>query len=270
MQYQPHNKKLSARMDLLDRPSDDQLARELLQLHEVKCTECQENRLGCSVNPACHERNFLNLLIELGVDQRDLPAYCYSVFLDQLRLFITEGRGHRMVNRRVPIKDFLTILKMGSIKQFLSHFFTKWQRRARVEGSNILLVMVNDIIFHFDFSRGLVIVNPLRYRLDDLEEFRLYSQLFSEYYDVKFCIEDTALNWWILELSTDATRAAVTRRLDNEKMQQFTDIRFRVNNNSTYITVEVLVGESAPAVEVEAVKEVFEAVSSASGHSRKD
>ena len=89
MELKKHKNELATRISLLDVTSDNQLAKELIELHEVKCIACQEDRLSCAVRPRCMNRNFLNALIEIGVKPQDLPSFCYSQYLEQIRRFIS-------------------------------------------------------------------------------------------------------------------------------------------------------------------------------------
>ena len=72
MNLKKHKESLVARMRLLDEVADSQLVNEFIELYEDRCIECQEDRLGCTVRPACSNRNFLNMLIELGVEPEDV------------------------------------------------------------------------------------------------------------------------------------------------------------------------------------------------------
>jgi hypothetical protein len=114
MDIKKHKDEFAIRMKLLDAAADNQLAKELIELHEKKCIACQEDRLSCTVRPACQNRNYLNALIEIGVTPQDLPSFCYSQYLEQIRRFIIDKKGRGMIDRRIPIKDLLSTLGVSS------------------------------------------------------------------------------------------------------------------------------------------------------------
>ncbi|MFW9907173.1 MAG: hypothetical protein ACFFEF_01250 [Candidatus Thorarchaeota archaeon] len=212
MELQKHNRELAERIRLLNIPADSQLAKELMQLHEAKCVSCQEDRLSCTVRPACKERNFLNMLIELGVEPQDLPSFCYSVYLDQLGRYILEKKGRGMINRRLPIKDLLSTLKVSSIRHFNSRFTKEWDNYHSSSIKNQLLVSGNDYLFHFDFTRGVVIINPYETPILDFDHLKLFVEVLSNRYGVACELKDITSNWWELRFS-------LSTNIDNEKIQ---------------------------------------------------
>lgn len=262
MQYQSHNKRFSERMELLDSDADDQLALELFELHETKCTTCQEDRLSCTFRPSCRDRNFLNLLIELHVDNEDLPSFCYSVYLEQVRRYILERKGRGMDNRRIPIEDLLRTLKMSSIKQFTTKFAEMWKKTARAGEQDMLLFLGDDLIFQFDFARALVIMNPVNYEIRDSSVFKLYSDLFSSYYGVESSLESIAVNWWaLMTRATGATPADVRKRLNQKLIERFADVTVESMDGGVQILAEVVVEEGVPPVQVADLKHIFEIAS---------
>ncbi len=269
MQYQSHNKRFSARIELLDTSADDQLALELFELHEKKCTTCQEDRLSCTFRPACKDRNFLNLLIELHVDNEDLPSFCYSVYLEQVRRYILERKGRGMENRRIPTEDLLRTLKMSSIKQFTTRFAEIWKKTARAGEQDMLLFMGDDLIFQFDFAHGLVIMNPLNYEIKDFSVFKLYSDLFSSYYEIESSLESIALNWWALKTSGKAAAPAdVKRRLNQKLIERFADVTVESSEGGVQVLAEVVVKEGSPPIQVADLRHIFEVASGVSARQR--
>jgi hypothetical protein len=162
MELKKHTNQFSERIHLLDEAADRQLAKELIQMHEKKCTACQDDRLRCATNPACKDRNFLNTLIEIGVEAEDLPAYCYSLNIGQIRRFILERKGRVVQNRRLPIKDLLQALSVSSIRHFTTKFKKVWSNFSQAQENDVLLVAGDNLLFRFDFHRGIVTVNPTK------------------------------------------------------------------------------------------------------------
>ncbi|MFW9769390.1 MAG: hypothetical protein ACFFEM_11265, partial [Candidatus Thorarchaeota archaeon] len=175
MELKKHKEELSTRLSLLDAAADNQLAKELIELHEEKCTACQEDRLSCTVRPRCMNRNFLNALIEIGVSPQDLPSFCYSQYLEQIRRYILDKKGRGMDDRRIPIRDLLSTLSVSSIRQFSTKFKKIWKNYSSVNENDIMLIAGDGLLFRFDFSRGIVTLNPTQNEIDNYDVFRLYS-----------------------------------------------------------------------------------------------
>lgn len=264
MDYEKHDSALASRVQLLDKAADTQLARELMQLHKKKCTACQEDRLACTVRPACKDRNFLNMLIDLGVDIKDLPSFCYSVSLDQVKRYILEKKTREMVDRRVPIRDFLSALNMSSIRQFTTRFSKIWAGFTTEREGNLLLVAGDDMLYHFDLARDIAVLNPDRIPIRDLHVFRLYVSLFSEYYKLNYKLSDQTTNWWILDI--EVKNNDVGRHLELLKSQvadRIESLSEKTSNEGVHLRVEIIIDEQRPAPGVGDLKRVF---GLASGH----
>ncbi len=254
-----HNTELAGRIKLLDIPADDQLAKELMELHQAKCTKCQEDRLSCTVRPSCKNRNFLNLLIELGVEPHDLPAFCYSQYLDQLRRFILDRKGRGMLDRRLLIKDLLSTLKVSSIRHFNSKFKEQWENYHRVSGDNQMIVYGNDLLFHFDFSRGIVIINPKDMDITNFEVLKLYAEILSNIYNVKGEAKDLTANWWVVhaEVSQKLTAAKINS-IEQKISDNFDDILVDTTKDSTTFEAEIIKQGRKPPIDVGKLREFFE------------
>ncbi|MHA2425162.1 MAG: hypothetical protein ACXAEF_10260 [Candidatus Thorarchaeota archaeon] len=199
MDIQKHNNELADRIRLLNIPADSQLAKEIMELHEAKCVACEEGRLSCTLHPKCKDRNFLNMLIELGVEPQDLPSYCYSVYLDQLHRYIIDKKGRGMKDKRLLIKDLLSTLKVSSIRHFNSKFKKEWKNFSSASRKNQMLVVGDGLLFHFDFARGIVIINPSGQPLDNFDVFSLFVEVLSSSRKVNAEASDITLNWWELK-----------------------------------------------------------------------
>jgi hypothetical protein len=253
------SKKLAERIEILDSAVDKRLAREIMELFEEKCLACQEDRLSCTVRPACKDRSFLNLLIDLGVDPQDLPSFCYSQYLDEVRRYILERKGRRMTDRRLPIRDFLDTLRVSSIKHFTSRFRRMWGSFAQAQKNNLMLVAGDDLLFHFDYSRSLVILKPSHYRIFDFETFELYVSILSDHSDLESDIDDITLNWWILTITAEgAYSKKEIDSLQESIPEAFEDVQVNSSKDSISIVVEVMVGRGCSGIEVHDLKRVFD------------
>ncbi|MHA1575917.1 MAG: hypothetical protein ACTSU3_01010 [Candidatus Thorarchaeota archaeon] len=262
MELTKHNQDLANRLQLLDIKADNQLAKELMELHQKKCMQCQKDRLSCTVRPSCRNRNFLNMLIDIGVEPQDLPSFCYTQYMDQLKRFILEKKGRGMKNRRLLIKDMLSTLKVSSIRHFVTKFKKVWKTTTRVGGEeDILLVAGDDLIFQFDFSRGIVILNPDNFQIDSYSVLKLYFELFSEYYNVKTTVFDVTTNWWTISIETSiAISNADASSLKSKFAGRFESISVDVSKNPSIVNLEVIDNGSKSTLEVGHVRDLFKII----------
>ncbi|TFG30790.1 hypothetical protein EU527_14030 [Candidatus Thorarchaeota archaeon] len=262
MELKKHNNQFSQRINLLDQISDTQLAKEFIEMHEVKCTECQEDRLRCATRPACKDRNFLNTMIEIGVEPEDLPNFCYSQNLEQIRRYVLEKKGRKMIDRRLPIKDLLSTLGVSSIRHFSTKFKKEWSNFSQVQENNVLLVAGDTLLFRFDFHRGIVTVNPTKDRIHSYDVFKLYCKLFSTYYEVESNIRDLTSNWWILSILLKDVDTANLRALQKSELAgAFEAIYYKEIDDKAQIDVEVIRNDSSTPLEAEHLQELFLKVS---------
>jgi hypothetical protein len=254
-----HNNEFQQRLELLDVLSDQQLAKELMELHQGKCAECQEDRLRCATRPACMNRNFLNALIEIGVEVSDLPNFCYNQNLEQIRRYVLEKKGRKMVDRRLPIKDLLQTLGVSSIRHFTTKFKKDWSNFSSVHEGNIMLVTGNSLLFRFDFARGIATVNPTKDRIKTFNVFKLYCELFSERYQAKSTVKDITPNWWVLSIAVDTPDSTALRALQKSELaSSFEAIYANESDGQAQIQVEVVLDSSSKYLEAESLDELFE------------
>jgi hypothetical protein len=262
MELKKHKKELATRMSLLDIAADNQLAKELIELHEEKCTACQEDRLSCTVRPRCMNRNFLNALIEIGVRPQDLPSFCYSQYLEQIRRYILEKKGRGMVDRRIPNRDLLSTLSVSSIRQFSAKFKKIWKKFSSVTENDVMLIAGDGLLFRFDFSRGIVTLNPIHDQIDNYDVFRLYCELFSAYYNLKTSVSDLTLNWWLLTIDVEGKEPASVKGVrKSESAKAFDTVYTDVVDDSAVIRAEVIVDGGSSLIEAGQLQALFDLVS---------
>jgi len=262
MDIKKHKDEFAVRMSLLDAASDNQLAQELIELHGEKCIECQEDRLSCTVRPACKNRNYLNALIEIGVTPQDLPSFCYSQYLEQIRRFILDKKGRGMNDRRIPIKDLLTTLGVSSIRHFTTKFKKIWKNFSSAHEDNVMLAIGDSLLFRFDFARGIVTLNPIHDRIENYRVFSLYCQIFSDYYNLKSTVQDLTLNWWLLSIDVEKhTLSSVKSQLKAGSLKNFETVYVAEVDGVVKIQAEVIAGDKSSSLETGKLRDLFERVS---------
>jgi hypothetical protein len=252
-----HNSELASRLKFLDEVADRQLAKEMIELYEERCTRCQEDRLGCTVRPACENRNFLNLLIELGVEPQDLPSFCYTQYLDQIRRYILEHKGRGMQDRRLPIKDLLSTLRVSSIRHFTSRFGKIWSNLSVVRENDTMLVAGEDLFFHFNFANGIVILNPTHQPIQEYEVFKLYVALLSDHYQLEAVANDLTTNWWNVVITLPGSDVVQSNKPSiKELSSRFEELFIESSEDAVYVEAEVIL-ENDTSIEVRDLVELF-------------
>ena len=258
MELKKHTNQFSERIHLLDETADKQLAKELIQMHEKKCTACQDDRLKCATNPACKDRNFLNTMIEIGVETEDLPAFCYSLHIEHIRRFILEKKGRALENRRLPIKDLLQTLSVSSIRHFTTKFKKIWSNFSQIQENDVMLVAGDQLLFRFDFHRGIVTINPTKDPITSYEVFKLYSMLFSSIYELPVAVKDYTSNWWSLSIEVKGADSASIRALQRSKLADaFESVYSSEVDNKFHLEAEVVLTNEPPFLLVEQLQELF-------------
>ncbi|TXT57490.1 MAG: hypothetical protein BAJATHORv1_10192 [Candidatus Thorarchaeota archaeon] len=260
MELKKHKDDLAIRLEILDDIADGSLASEIIELYETKCSECQEDRLACTVRPSCKNRNFLNALIEIGVEPQDLPSFCYSQYLDQVKRYILERKGRSLYDRRVPIKDLLSTLRVSSIKHFLTRFKKIWTKMSVLRVFNVKVVVGDDLLFHFDLSRGVVVVNPRNLIISTLNMFKIYVEVFSEHYNVKYALNDLTTNWWILKLGSDKLPPKKLKEIASKFENQFEEIHI-LDDGEFQLEVELVTDSKGARIKVGELNRLFTMVS---------
>lgn len=261
MDLKKHDSQLAERLMLLGNSADKYLAKDFIELYEEKCRECQEDRLRCATRPECRNRDFLNALIEIGVPAEDLPSFCYSQYLDQIRRYVLEKKGVTLSDRRLPIKDLLSTLNVGSIRHFSTKFKKEWAKFTRAAAGDVVLFAGDSLLFRFDFSRGIVTINPVHYKIRDIDEFRLYVKLFSEHYGLNSTVQDLTMNWWLLSIEVTGVDAAAVRSLVKKSTAtSFESIYSVETEEKKMIQVEVMSEGGSQPLETGELRDLFESV----------
>ncbi|MFW9847839.1 MAG: hypothetical protein ACFFF4_01800 [Candidatus Thorarchaeota archaeon] len=262
MDISKHNTELAERIHLLNIPADSVLAKELMQLHEAKCTSCQEDRLSCTVRPACNNRNFLNMLIELGIEPQDLPSFCYSVYLDQLNRYIIDRKGRGIIDKRLLIKDLLSTLKVSSIRHFNSKFQKEWKSYSTASSKNHMLVAGDGLLFHFDFARGIVIINPNNQPITSYDVFKLFVDVLSNSRKIKAEASVVTTNWWDLTFSVSSkVELDSVETMKGKLPNSFECTQVESTNKTIEIQIEIIDDDMNTPVMVSDLVETFNLVS---------
>jgi len=163
-----------------------------------------------------------------------------------------------MIDRRLPIKDFLAALRVSSIRHFTTKFKRTWSKSASIQRNNVMLLAGDGLLFHFDFARGIVVMNPVHIKISSLEVLKLYADLFSKYYDLKSGVEDVTLNWWILSIAVDVEGTVESISPVKSKLSGcFDALNVEVSENFVNIHAEVIIDENRKPLLVDDIEKAF-------------
>ena len=163
-----------------------------------------------------------------------------------------------MIDRRIPIKDLLSTLNVSSIRQFTTNFKKVWKNFSSAHEDNEVLVMGDSLIFNFDFARGIVTLNPIQARIDNFKMFNLYSQIFSNYYDLKSSVTDLTLNWWLLSIDIEGhTQSSTKSQLKAGSLKGFDVVYTTEIEDSVKIQAEVIASAESISLEVGQLRDLF-------------
>jgi hypothetical protein len=148
-----------------------------------------------------------------------------------------------MRDRRLPIKDLLSILRVSSIRHFTSRYGKIWKNFSNVRENDIMLVAGDDLMFHFDFARGVVILNPTHQHILNYDVFKLYINLLSELYNLKSTTSDITRNWWNVIINLQDIDAVQSHNSAVKDLSsRFEELFIESSEDAVYIEAEVILG----------------------------
>ena len=167
-----------------------------------------------------------------------------------------------MDDRRIPIRDLLSTLSVSSIRHFSTKFKKIWKTFSSVNENDIMLIAGDGLLFRFDFSRGIVTLNPINDQIDSFDLFRLYVELFSTFYGLKTSVSDLTLNWWLITIDVKGKDpASIKSVLKSEPAKAFDTIYIDEMDDTTTIRAEVVVDGGSPLVKAGQLQDLFDLVS---------
>jgi len=167
-----------------------------------------------------------------------------------------------MHDRRIPVKDLLSILDASSIRHFNTKFKKEWKNYSRAHEDNDMIVMGDDLLFSFDFARGIVSFNPTQDLIENFKVFNLYCQVFSEYYGLKSSTSDLTTNWWLVSIDVeDHTQSSAKSQLKAGSIKGFDAVYANETDGSVHVQAEVIAGDESSELQVGQLRGLFERVS---------
>ena len=103
------------------------------------CQICEEDRMICVLSPMCPRRILLKVRIQSGAGKDDLPKFCYSQAVNNLKRYIKKLTSlYKPVDELVYNKDFIDIMFPKLYDKFVSYFNTDIDRiHLLIENSKV-------------------------------------------------------------------------------------------------------------------------------------
>jgi CO dehydrogenase/acetyl-CoA synthase gamma subunit (corrinoid Fe-S protein) len=88
--------------------------------------------------------------------------------------------------------------------------------------------------------------------------FNLYSQIFSNYYDLKSSVTDLTLNWWLLSIDIEGhTQSSTKSQLKAGSLKGFDVVYTTEIEDSVKIQAEVIASAESISLEVGQLRDLF-------------
>ena len=103
------------------------------------CQICEEDRMICVLSPMCPRRILLKVRIQSGASKDDLPKFCYSQAVNNLKRYMKKLTTlYKPVDELVYNKDFIDIMFPKLYDKFVSYFNTDIDRiHQLIENSKV-------------------------------------------------------------------------------------------------------------------------------------
>jgi len=93
---------------------------------KVYCTNCENDRMLCVLSPACTERILLKVRLQTGGLKEDLPQFCYSQNITNLRRYLEKKTTlYEPMDVLIFNEDFLEILFPGLANKIVKMYDLK-------------------------------------------------------------------------------------------------------------------------------------------------
>ncbi|MFX1559498.1 MAG: hypothetical protein ACFFBL_02810, partial [Promethearchaeota archaeon] len=137
-----------------------------------------------------------------------------------------------------------------------------WKNFSSAHEGNVMLTIGDSLLFHFDFARGIVTLNPIHDQIENYEVFRLYCQIFSDHYNLKSSVQDLTLNWWLLSIEVEKhTLSSVKSQLKSGSLKAFETVYAAEIDGIIKVQAEVIAGDESSSLEAGQLRDLFERVS---------
>jgi hypothetical protein len=125
-----------------------------------------------------------------------------------------------------------------------------------------MLVAGDGFLFHFDFSRGIVMINPSQQPVRTFDVFNLFVEVLSNTRKANAVAKDITLNWWELKFKLSVKLEPEKVSAIKDKLSKsFQSTHVVTTNEAIEIHTEVIVDDSESPIMVSELVDAFKQVS---------
>ncbi len=146
--------------------------------------DCESNRVVCILRPKCEDRRYLDILMLNDEFRKKLPEFCYGTRIDHL--IKAESREHIPNDIYILLDDFISVLtrKKQKKRPFSSSLLNKALKSVKksnyLKESNYMVIEANELQYLVFLSQGLVLVNPQKTIIPNLDVFTIMIRFYAE------------------------------------------------------------------------------------------
>ncbi len=237
--------------------SIDYVSREFLGLMRQKCYNCNKSRVECAFQPHCENRKYMNVMIEMKVNLNDIPAFCYSQQLRNIKDFL-DGKAHLIepIDYKLFLSDFIELLSIKlkieskNYEKLLNEITTKiknmkgkiYKIHRKGEKFNYFMLIAGGIIYYIDLMKEVVTVNLQNKAIETENELKDIIKLYCQYFNIDVEIIEEMAGWWYLKTTFPSKKLKSDKIFYDykEKIQEFSNfINFFQEDAIVYFLIDI-------------------------------
>ncbi|MFX1451857.1 MAG: hypothetical protein ACFFCM_13505 [Promethearchaeota archaeon] len=237
--------------------SIDYISREFLGLMRQKCYNCNKSRVECAFQPHCENRKYMNVMIEMKVNPNDLPAFCYSQQLRNIKDFL-DGKAYLIepIDYKVFLSDFIEILNIKikvetkNYEKLLNEIIKKLTDlkgkvntiRRKGEKKYYFMLIARGIIYYIDLQKEIVTINLQNKAIETENELKDVIELYKQYYNIEIEIIEEMTGWWYLKAVISFKKLKNEKLIIDykEKIQEFSEfVNYFLEDGSVYFLIDI-------------------------------
>ncbi|MFX0140291.1 MAG: hypothetical protein ACFFDN_42010 [Candidatus Hodarchaeota archaeon] len=237
--------------------SIDYISQEFLGLMRQKCYNCNKSRVECAFQPHCENRKYINVMIEMKVNLNDIPAFCYSQQLRNIKDFL-DGKAYLIepIDYKVFLSDFINLLnikmklELKNYDKILNEIIKKisdlkgnvYKIQRKGEKINYFMLIAEGYIYYFDLKKAIVTINLHNKAIQTEDELKNIIDLYSQYYNIEIEIIEEMTGWWYIKAAIPSKKLKSDKIINDykEKIQEFSEfVNFYSEDSLIYFLIDI-------------------------------
>lgn len=179
--------------------------------------ECQDDRMTCTVRPLCEKRRWLSILIKSGVNEANIPRFCYELQVKIVnRMLEQEKYFYEPEDCAIYLDDFFLLIFQGApytLAKMLEneeyddiswkiegYFRTRFNKVLALDLGESLILYVDEKLWLFDYIGNYMIYNVKDERIISKSILLALIKTMNRYYKHEVKVYEQATDAWILDL----------------------------------------------------------------------